>query len=121
MGEQAFIGAGCLMVWLLVLCFSSFTKWQRKDIFKRDNATCQGCGRKWDEGYMLECHHVNPLNCGGDNSISNGRLLCRSCHAEAHRILATNADTAKQRHANAAAYRVILKRIEQKGLKRYGY
>jgi 5-methylcytosine-specific restriction endonuclease McrA len=116
------------LVVLVWLCFGAFTKWQRKDIFKRDNATCQKCGRQWDYneetgegGYMLECHHKIPLNCGGDNSVSNGILVCRTCHATLHRNLAQTAKTIQQRNANATAYRIIKARIKEKGLKRYGY
>lgn len=111
-----------LILFLLVLLsFGAFTKWQRKDIFKRDGATCQSCGVTWEDGYMLECHHKIPLNCGGANSTSNGILLCRSCHAMAHRELAQNATSTKERNANATAYRLIKKRIAEKGTKRYGY
>lgn len=109
------------LVVLVWLCFGAFTKWQRKDIFKRDNAECKKCGRKWDDGYMLECHHVIPLNCDGDNSTSNGILVCRTCHATLHRNLAQTAQTEQQRDANASAYRIIKARIEERGLKRYGY
>jgi 5-methylcytosine-specific restriction endonuclease McrA len=116
------------IVLLVLVSFGAFTKWQRKDIFKRDNAECQHCGRKWDYNeetgkgaFMLECHHVIPLNCGGDNSTSNGILLCRTCHAAEHRRLAQDAKTIQQRNANATAYRMIKARIKEKGLKRYGY
>ncbi len=106
---------------LVLISLGAFTQHQRKDIFKRDGATCQDCGRKWDDGWMLECHHVVPLNCGGSNSASNGILVCRSCHATRHLGLANTAETKKQRDANAMAYRIIKARISEKGLKRYGY
>ena len=106
-----------LIVWLFV----AFTRPQRVEIFKRDGMQCQGCGAKWDDGIMLECHHVNPLNCGGENSVSNGKLLCRDCHRKAHIRLSQIAKTKEQRNANANAARMIESVIRKKGRKRYGY
>jgi len=106
----------------ILLLFFAFSQNQRKQLFARDDATCQDCGRKWHgQGYMLEAHHVNPLNCGGENTIENGVMLCRECHKDRHLRLAANAKSKQEQSANASAARLIEQRIKEKGLKRYGY
>lgn len=46
---------------------------------KRDNLTCQKCGRREGE---LHVHHIKPLDEGGADTVENCLLLCRSCHLE---------------------------------------
>jgi len=56
-----------------------YKKW-RKDVFERDDYTCQNCKSK--RGGNLEAHHIK----GWDSypnlryCISNGLTLCKSCH-----------------------------------------
>lgn len=62
--------------------------WQeiRKEIYKRDNWTCQECGckcldkRRQIKGKRIQCHHIDYeiKNCNSDNLIT----LCASCHAK---------------------------------------
>ena len=55
----------------------------RRKIRKRDNYTCQLCGRQQEElGHKLDIHHIdhNKTN----NSPSNLISLCRSCHISQH-------------------------------------
>ena len=52
----------------------------RKDVFTRDNFTCQEC--KIVGGY-LEPHHIVPVRNNDVNqlfNLKNGITLCRSCH-----------------------------------------
>lgn len=65
----------------------------RKDVFKRDAYTCQGCGQV---GGQLQADHIKPLaglldehriktledafNCPALWDLTNGRTLCISCH-----------------------------------------
>jgi hypothetical protein len=48
-------------------------------ILKRDNFTCQYCGRKSPET-ILEIDHVFPQSRGGDNDPANLITSCRDCN-----------------------------------------
>jgi len=50
---------------------------QRDRIFKRDGRVCQLCGT--DEGEM-HIDHIIPRKAGGDHSLDNLRVLCKSCN-----------------------------------------
>ncbi len=70
----------------------------RKQIFERDNYTCQICGRKNKKGdkVIIEVDHICPfskilddfditsieeaISCEKIWDIENGRTLCRECH-----------------------------------------
>lgn len=98
----------------------AFEEWQRKQIFARANARCEHCGKKWSDGYMLECDHIIPLSMGGENETHNGQLLCRRCHARKHMQLAKEArrqGNMKAYHDNDRAARLV----GRKGDMRYGY
>ena len=52
----------------------TLTKKTRFEVFKRDNFTCQYCGRMAPD-VILEIDHISPVNCGEDNSITLGVTL----------------------------------------------
>lgn len=52
----------------------------RKQIWKRDNFTCQKCGKKNVE---LIAHHIIPFEFSHDNNLDNLISVCRSCHFKA--------------------------------------
>lgn len=56
------------------------TKKLRFEVFKRDNFTCQYCGRKAPE-VILEIDHILPVAKGGDNSIFNLITCCKECNS----------------------------------------
>jgi 5-methylcytosine-specific restriction endonuclease McrA len=60
-----------------------FTESERKEIFDRDNYTCQKCGDKTEE---LNAHHITPVyeDNSKEHDIENGVTLCVECHAEKH-------------------------------------
>ena len=76
---------------------SEYSFW-RKQIFERDNYTCQICGRKNKKGdkVIIEVDHIYPfskilddfditsieeaISCEKIWDIENGRTLCRECH-----------------------------------------
>lgn len=71
---------------------------RRKRVYKRDNWTCQTCGRKgWRKGNAeLHAHHILPKSKGGGHQLSNLVTLCDRCHAEYHgdkRLLSDQQDT----------------------------
>lgn len=47
-------------------------------IFKRDNYTCQCCGRS--QLKHPECHHVRPIWLGGSHHPNNLICVCHKCH-----------------------------------------
>ena len=55
----------------------TFTNAVRKAIRIRDNFTCVLCGSTGKE-----VDHILCIALGGDNSMENGRVLCRKCHIE---------------------------------------
>lgn len=62
----------------------AYLKW-RSAILKRDNRTCQDCGKK----KMLVAHHIKSYKDYKELrlDVNNGRTLCHQCHWEAHRCL----------------------------------
>ena len=51
----------------------------RFDVFKRDNFTCQYCGRKSPE-VILEADHIIPASDGGKADFDNLITSCRECN-----------------------------------------
>lgn len=58
-----------------------YAEW-RKQVFERDNYTCQHCGD--NTGGNLEADHIRPFAFYPELrlDVSNGRTLCRDCHKE---------------------------------------
>jgi 5-methylcytosine-specific restriction endonuclease McrA len=50
---------------------------QRERVFSRDGRICQVCGT--DEGEM-HIDHIISRKSGGDHSLDNLRVLCKSCN-----------------------------------------
>ena len=48
----------------------------KKIIWRRDKGQCQNCG----SSYAVEVDHILPKAKGGEDNVSNLRLLCRSCN-----------------------------------------
>lgn len=63
---------------------SSKMKNWRKQVFERDNYTCQKCGKK--KSGHLQAHHIIPLSRDFSLAydISNGITLCEDCHYSYH-------------------------------------
>lgn len=57
---------------------SKYSKW-RKQVFERDNYTCQHCLKK---GSKLQAHHIENFSSNIDLRfhIDNGITLCKECH-----------------------------------------
>jgi len=55
-------------------------------VFKRDNFTCQYCGKSVKDGVRLHVDHIIPLVKGGDNSNKNLITSCQKCNLEKHDI-----------------------------------
>lgn len=59
---------------------------RRKTVYKRDNYTCQNCGRAGgpNGGATLHAHHIVPKSKGGTHSTSNLVAVCEPCHNAIH-------------------------------------
>lgn len=55
------------------------SKRERFEVLRRDDFTCQYCGRKAPE-VVLEVDHVFPVSCGGGNEMENLVTACRECN-----------------------------------------
>ena len=66
----------------------SFPKYIRRLAGRIRGWRCEKCGRRFDEGWMIECHHIIPSSEGGPDTLNNLQLLCTSCHYSRHVWLA---------------------------------
>lgn len=75
----------------------SFSKKERFEIFKRDNFTCQYCGREAPD-VILELDHIKPLAKGGSNDITNLITSCFDCNrGKGPRELSDHSEIKKQK------------------------
>lgn len=73
------------------------SKSTRFEVFKRDNFTCQYCGRAAPE-VILHVDHINPVAGGGDNDLLNLITSCEPCNlGKGAKTLDDNSAIAKQR------------------------
>lgn len=87
-------------------------KLTRREIFIRDNYTCQYCGRQTRE---LTIDHVIPRSRGGPHTWDNLVSACRSCnHRKGGKLLAESRLTLKKEPAEprAGLYYTIERRID---------
>lgn len=65
-------------------------RWKRvrRRVLERDGYRCRKCGKPG----VLEVHHVQPLDEGGDDSLGNLLTYCRGCHIEHHRACEIDPD-----------------------------
>lgn len=63
--------------------YEEYYEW-RKQVYERDNYTCQCCGES--KGGNLTAHHLDGYNwCEeGRTDVNNGITLCEPCHTEFH-------------------------------------
>lgn len=72
------------------------SKKQRFEVFKRDNFTCQYCGRMAPD-VVLEINHINPISNNGNNDILNLITSCFDCNrGKGKRKLSENEEIKKQ-------------------------
>lgn len=67
---------------------SLMTKDLRRKICKRDNYTCQNCGKYMPDGVGLHIDHIIPISKGGKTIESNLQVLCSKCNlSKSNKIL----------------------------------
>lgn len=59
-----------------------YRRWVR-EVFKRDDYTCQCCGRR---GSILNAHHINNYSSHPElrTDVNNGIVLCEQCHLNSY-------------------------------------
>ncbi len=81
----------------------------RFEVLKRDNFTCQYCGRRAPE-VVLQMEHVIPVAKGGTDDIMNLVAGCFECNSgKSDRLLSDNSVLEKRR----AQTEVLQERLEQ--------
>lgn len=74
----------------------SISKKVRFDVFKRDNFTCQYCGKKAPD-VVLEVDHIKPVSKGGNNGMMNLITSCFDCNrGKSDKTLNENQTLAKE-------------------------
>lgn len=69
----------------------------RFEVFKRDNFTCQYCGKKAPD-VVLHVDHINPVSAGGKSDILNLVTACAGCNlGKGARLLTDRSEIEKQR------------------------
>jgi len=60
-------------------------RWQdiRTKALERSCRTCEQCGRRQDDGYKLDVHHVTYIRLGGEQ-MEDVEVLCYMCHGQMH-------------------------------------
>jgi len=52
----------------------------RYQVFSKDNFRCRACGRSADDDVKLTVDHIQPVDWGGTNDMSNLITLCEECN-----------------------------------------
>lgn len=66
------------------------SKKTRFEIFKRDDFTCQYCGKKIGQDVVLEIDHIIPVIEGGKNDLENLITSCYDCNRGKGKTLINN-------------------------------
>lgn len=59
---------------------------RRRQVYRRDDHTCQNCGRTGGPrgDVELHAHHIVPKSKGGTHKTSNLKTVCSECHKAIH-------------------------------------
>lgn len=108
---------------------AAVSKRLRFEVFKRDDHTCQYCGRSAPE-VVLQVDHIQPTSLGGENKPANLITACRDCNAgkgsstpDAPRIEAPSVDGLRWARAieEAAADHRRYREAEQEAIAAFRY
>lgn len=93
----------------------------RFEVFKRDNFTCQYCG-KTPPQTTLEVDHIQPVSKGGTDDINNLTTSCFDCNRGKSNIelktiqntLIENYEIIKEREEQLKEYHKLIRKIEKR-------
>lgn len=96
----------------------------RFEVFKRDNFTCQYCG-KTPPSITLEIDHINPKSRKGNDDINNLVTSCFDCNRGKKNIplktvpssLRDNIDVLKEKEMQLKEYNSFIQKIEKRLLR----
>ncbi len=60
---------------------NDLTKADVQRLYQFQDGKCGGCGEKFSSTLKYEIDHIVPLKLGGETTLANSQLLCRSCNA----------------------------------------
>lgn len=61
----------------------AFSRPVRQEIGERDNWTCQNCGKRFSDGWMVQAaHYDHDKRKSTYDDPNNGRILCTGCHID---------------------------------------
>lgn len=66
-----------LVIYAETKTYGSIPEHVKAEVFKRDGGKCVQCGYM---GEYIEYDHKHPRSKGGQNTVENIQLLCRSCN-----------------------------------------
>jgi len=97
-----------------------FNKKIRFEVFKRDNFTCQYCG-KTPPSVTLEIDHIRPVSKKGTNNINNLVTACFDCNRGKTNIeldklpntINQNFEILKEQQLQLAEYQKLINKIEK--------
>lgn len=97
------------------------SKSRRFEVFKRDDFTCQYCGRH-PPAVVLEVDHINAVSTGGNNEQENLITACFDCNrgkaarplSMAPKGLAEKAAEVAEREAQIAGYAAVMEAARER-------
>jgi len=94
----------------------------RFEILKRDNFTCQYCGRSpQNDNIVLQVDHINPISNGGQDTSSNLITSCRDCNIGKRDFLLNKHQERKLIKKYEESYKEIIEgKSKQKNILRIG-
>ncbi len=94
-GEKSYRWKGGLTPENKVIRHSMEYRFWRREVFKRDDYTCQKCGVR---GGFIRAHHIESFDNNPDKRtlLENGVTLCKECHRNFHHIFGSGNNTQEQ-------------------------
>lgn len=66
--------------WRRASRYRKLSKRERESLYRKQQGTCNGCGRSFDDDLLQE-DHIVPRARGGADTPENKQLLCGPCNA----------------------------------------
>ena len=83
----------------------------RKKVYRKNDYTCQNCGRRAGElgDAELHAHHIVPKAQGGTHELNNLTTLCDECHSAVHgKTMAPTASGTESSSSGEDGFKLLL-------------